>query len=131
MDTHQNMSDSGMLNAFLDGELDSAHEETFFRTLANDSDLRTEMHDQLAIRKAIQHDAEAYTPPAAATSAVFGALGFSIPPTIGTASATGRFLGRAGIDRTRMRSLPMGEAYAAGTDEVSWALDRRVELAWE
>ena len=87
MSTHQDYTDARMLHAFLDGELDSAHEEVLFSKLASSSDLRAEMQDQLAIRTAIQHDTDAFTPPAAATAAVFGALGFSIPPT--AAAATG------------------------------------------
>jgi hypothetical protein len=79
MNAHQEFMDQRMLHAFLDGELDSAHEEVLFRTLSSDPDLRTEMQDNLAIRKAIQHDTDAFTPPAAATAAIFGALGFSIP----------------------------------------------------
>ncbi|MCB2204734.1 hypothetical protein KQI65_08290 [bacterium] len=76
-----------MLHAFLDGELDGAHEEVLFRRLSENADLRGEMQDNLAIRKAIQHDTEAFTPPAVATSAVFGALGFSIPSTSSAAAA--------------------------------------------
>ena len=77
-----------MLHAFLDGELDGTHEEVLFEKLASQEGLRAEMQDSLAVRKAIQHDTEAFTPPAAATSAVFAALGFSMPPVSTAQAAT-------------------------------------------
>jgi hypothetical protein len=77
-----------MLHAFLDGELAGVHEEVLFNKLSSSSELRSEMQDQLAIRKAVQHDAEAFNPPSAATAAVFGALGFSIPPPLPVVAAT-------------------------------------------
>jgi len=80
MNANNEFTDASMLHAFLDGELDGAHEEVLFRKLSSSGELRAEMQDSLAIRSAIQHDTEAYTPPAVATSAVFGALGFSMPP---------------------------------------------------
>lgn len=86
MNEHQDYMDARMLHAFLDGELDGAHEEVLFGKLASSSDLRAEMQDQLAIRTAIQHDTDAFNPPAAATAAVFGALGFSIPSSAAAAA---------------------------------------------
>ncbi|MCZ7557351.1 MAG: hypothetical protein M5R41_13200 [Bacteroidia bacterium] len=80
--------ESRMLHAYLDGELDGPHEEALFRMLSEDGALRAEMQDHLAIRKAVQHDTQAFTPPAAATAAIFGALGFSIPAAT-TAAASG------------------------------------------
>ncbi len=96
MNANQDFMDERMLHAFLDGELDGAHEEVLFRKLSSNPELRTEMQENLAIRKAIQHDTEAFTPPAAATSAVFGALGFSMPPagSINPAAASGNILKR-------------------------------------
>lgn len=79
MSTHQDYTDARMLHAFLDGELDGAHEEVLFSKLASSVELRAEMQDQLTIRTAIQHDTDAFNPPASATAALFGALGFSIP----------------------------------------------------
>ncbi len=85
--------ESRMLHAYLDGELDGAHEEVLFRTLSENPALRAEMQDHLAIRKAIQFDAKAFTPPAAATAAIFSALDFSIPSTAkaNPAGGAGRF----------------------------------------
>lgn len=96
MSAHQEFTDERMLHAFLDGELDSAHEEVLFQNLSSSPDLRAEMQDNLAIRKAIQHDTDAFTPPAAATAAVFGALGFSIPSASAMAAgaASGNMLRR-------------------------------------
>lgn len=96
--------DSQQLLAFLDGELDGVHEEALFRRLATQADLRTEMQDHLAIRKAVQHDAVAFAPPASATAAIFAGLGFTIPPlapvegTVTTPGAGGTgWLRRAGL----------------------------------
>lgn len=38
------------------------------------------------------------------------------------------FLGNLGVDRSRITTRSMGEEMARGTDEASWARDRRVEL---
>ncbi|MBN1448818.1 MAG: hypothetical protein JXA28_12885 [Bacteroidetes bacterium] len=77
-----------MLHAFLDGELDGSHEELLFHKLSDSSALRAEMQQQLAIRTSIQRDTEAFTPPAVATSAIFAALGFSLPPLATMQAAT-------------------------------------------
>ena len=97
MSTHQDYMDERMLHAFLDGELDSAHEELLFGKLSTDSALRSEMQHHLAMRKAIQHDNEAFTPPVAATSAIFAALGFSLPPLAAQAAPAGGFGAAGGI----------------------------------
>jgi len=39
-------------------------------------------------------------------------------------------LGRLGIDGTKMITLPRGALDAKGTDEPSWAQDRRVDFSW-
>ncbi|MBK9247433.1 MAG: hypothetical protein IPM69_04805 [Ignavibacteria bacterium] len=77
MDTN---STSSFLHAFLDGELDQAHEKALFDELASSNDLRSEMKDLLTLRSAVQHDVEAFSPPYAATNNVFSTLGFT-PPT--------------------------------------------------
>lgn len=87
MSNHQEYMDSRMLHAFMDGELGSPQEEALFQKLSSDPALRAEMQDHLAIRKAVQHDIEAYTPPASATAAIFTTLGFTIPSSSATAAA--------------------------------------------
>ncbi len=89
-------STSNLLHAFLDGELDQMHEKPLFEELAASNDLRAEMRDLLAIRSAVQHDVEAFSPPFAATNNVFSTLGFSLPtatpvaaPILSTGAATG------------------------------------------
>jgi peptidoglycan-associated lipoprotein len=47
------------------------------------------------------------------------------------AQAVITYLARLGIDPSRLRKVPKGEAEAVGTDEASFAKDRRVELKWE
>ena len=39
-------------------------------------------------------------------------------------------LGRLGVDGTKMITLPRGSLDAKGTDEPSWAQDRRVDFSW-
>jgi len=39
-------------------------------------------------------------------------------------------LGRLGVDGTKMTILPRGSLDAKGTDEPSWAQDRRVDFGW-
>ncbi len=87
MNDPMDFNDSQMLHAYLDGELEGAHQDALFGRLSQDSGLRAEMQDLLAIRKAIQHDTVAFTPPAVATSAVFTTLGFSIPATLNAGTA--------------------------------------------
>jgi peptidoglycan-associated lipoprotein len=41
------------------------------------------------------------------------------------------YLRRAGIDSTRLRPVPRGNLDAVGTDEASWAKDRRVDSEWK
>lgn len=47
------------------------------------------------------------------------------------ARAVADYLARLGIDPARLRIVPKGESEATGTDEATWAKDRRVEFAWE
>lgn len=89
MSNHQEYMDSRMLHAFMDGELGGAQEEALFHKLSGDAALRAEMQDHLAIRKAIQHDIEAFTPPASATATIFTTLGFTIPSSSATAAPLG------------------------------------------
>ena len=41
------------------------------------------------------------------------------------------YLGRLGIDPSRLKKVPKGEGEATGTDEGGWTKDRRVEFKWE
>jgi peptidoglycan-associated lipoprotein len=40
-------------------------------------------------------------------------------------------LGRLGVDGTKLSVLPRGSLDAKGTDEPSWAQDRRVDFSWK
>ncbi|MFM8770824.1 MAG: hypothetical protein ACKOE4_02190 [Candidatus Kapaibacterium sp.] len=73
------MPHSQLINDLLDGELDSAGEAALFGKLANDSELRAEFVQQLAIRTAIQQDRATLVPPISLTNAVFAGLGFAAP----------------------------------------------------
>lgn len=68
---------SEYLHRFLDGDaLRPEEEQHLFGDLFEQQELREEMRDSLALRSAIFHDTEAFTPPAEATAAVFAQLGF-------------------------------------------------------
>lgn len=79
-----NFTPSELLIAYVDGELEQLQEPSLFQALNESSELRTEMRDLLAMRRAIKDDRVAFTPPLAATAAVFGTLGFSAPAIIGS-----------------------------------------------
>ena len=86
---------SEMLHLLLDGELSTMQEVPLYSELASNDDLRSEMRDMLTIRNTVNRDDEAFTPPIAATMAVFSNAGFSAPIVTGfaTAARTGFFSG--------------------------------------
>ena len=47
------------------------------------------------------------------------------------ARAVADYLARLGLDPARLMVVPKGEADATGSDEESWAQDRRVEFMWQ
>ncbi len=47
------------------------------------------------------------------------------------AQAVRDYLRQAGIESTRLRPVPRGNLDATGTDEASWAKDRRVDSEWK
>jgi outer membrane protein OmpA-like peptidoglycan-associated protein len=47
------------------------------------------------------------------------------------AQAARDYLRRAGIDSPRLKPVPRGDLDATGTDEASWAHDRRVDFEWK
>lgn len=61
------------LYAFMDGELDTHHEQPLFDALAADTALRGEMKDLLAIRSAVQRDT--VVPPADVESRIIAGVG--------------------------------------------------------
>ena len=75
---------SERLHAYLDGELNSAEEDTLFRDLAGSQELRGEMRDLVAIRNAVTSDKQGMIPPLAVTTALFTGLGFSVPASATT-----------------------------------------------
>lgn len=81
-------TESEMLNLLLDGELTTSQEVPLYSALAGNDELRNEMRDMIAIRNSILRDDEAFTPPIAATAAIFQGAGFSKPIISGIA-ATG------------------------------------------
>jgi hypothetical protein len=73
---------SELLHSYLDGELEQELELTLFSHLNSSPELRNEMRDMLALKNAVRSDKVAFTPPLAATAAVFGTLGMSVPATM-------------------------------------------------
>jgi peptidoglycan-associated lipoprotein len=47
------------------------------------------------------------------------------------AQTVGDYLSRLGIDPARFHFIPKGETEAVGTEDATWAKDRRVELEWQ
>ena len=70
---------SELLHSYIDGELEQTLEPQLFDALNSSMDLRTEMRELLAMKRAVKNDKVAFVPPMAATAAVFGALGMSAP----------------------------------------------------
>lgn len=76
------MNYSEMLHDFLDSSLNGPGEETLFRALASDDELRFEMKYLLKLRDAVRDDDEARVVPVASTNAIFGQLGYTAPAAI-------------------------------------------------
>ncbi len=84
------MNYSELISEFLDGSLDVAKEDTLFSGLSANEDLRSELKELLAIRRAVGSDKVAFTPSAASTHAIFSQLGFTAPVApIATAGSQG------------------------------------------
>jgi peptidoglycan-associated lipoprotein len=45
--------------------------------------------------------------------------------------AVADYLSRLGIDAGRLRVIPKGEGEAIGSNESTWAQDRKVEFQWQ
>lgn len=67
-DTHDD--GSGLVSAFIDGELDSAGEMQLFAALASDSDLRSELKEGIFVRSMVAHDVSHLHPPPALKASV-------------------------------------------------------------
>lgn len=74
---------SEWLSAYLDGELEPALEEPLFSALATHADLRQEMRELLALRRAACNDLVALVPPVSTTAAIFQSLGIGMGASIG------------------------------------------------
>lgn len=77
---HLSSESEQLLVSFLDGELSLEKEQELFSQLAvNDNDIRSSMRELLAIRNAVQHDVEAFTPPTESKDIIFSSIGLSLP----------------------------------------------------
>lgn len=81
------MNYSEMLHEFLDNSLQGANEETLFRALATDEELRFELKYLLNMRDAVREDDKAFVVPVASTNAIFSQLGYTTPAVVGVGSA--------------------------------------------
>lgn len=77
------------IHQLLDGELDSPGEAVLFSELAQNSELRSEFMQLLAIRTAVQQDRAALIPPIALTNSVFAGVGLAGPLAGAAAGAAG------------------------------------------
>ncbi len=66
---------SEWLSAYLDGELEPALEEPLFAALATHAELRQEMGELLALRRAVRNDRVALVPPLSTSAALFQSIG--------------------------------------------------------
>lgn len=73
------MAYSEMLHDLLEGSLPSAREETLFRALAADDDLRFEFKSLLKMRDAVRDDDRAVAVPISSTTQIFSQLGYLAP----------------------------------------------------
>lgn len=67
------------IHDYLDGELNEAQKEALFGELAVNPGVRYEFDQQVRLHMIAQNDMATISPPMETTSAVFSALGFSIP----------------------------------------------------
>lgn len=76
------MNNEYLVNEFLDGTLSQAEEDNFFNLLSGESDLRSELKSQLAIKNAVKSDLSAYTPRSESTYTIFNKLDLYPPVPI-------------------------------------------------
>lgn len=96
---------SEWLSAYLDGELEPTLEEPLFGALATHAELRREMRELLALRRAARNDLVALVPPLSTTAAVFQSVG------IGTGVG-------AGLGLLRRLWMPLASALVGGA--LTW-----------
>ncbi len=70
---------SELITQLIDGEISAQQNEQLFVALSVDKDLRQELQEHIAIRESVRNDIEAFTPPIAATNAIFAKLGYATP----------------------------------------------------
>jgi hypothetical protein len=98
------------IHQLLDGELDSPGEAVLFGELAENSDLRSEFMQLLAIRTAVQQDRAGLVPPIALTNSVFTGLGITAPLAGAAAGAAGSAVATSWLTKAL---LPLTAALAA------------------
>jgi len=91
------------LYAFMDGELDSSHEQPLFDALAADTSLRGEMKDLLSIRSAVHRDV--VPPPADMESRILGGI---ITPPVGASTAASATASATASTTTFLQRLASG-----------------------
>ncbi|MCX7929966.1 MAG: hypothetical protein N2663_04535, partial [Chlorobi bacterium] len=96
---------SEWLSAYIDGELEPTLEEPLFAALATHADLRHEMRELLALRRAARNDLVALVPPLSTTAALFQSVG------IGTGLGVG-------LGLLRRLWLPLASALIGST--LTW-----------
>lgn len=75
---------SEWLSAYLDGELEPTLEEPLFAALATHAELRRELSELLALRRAVRNDLVALVPPLSTTAAVFQSVGVGVGVSLGS-----------------------------------------------
>lgn len=73
---------SEWLSAYIDGELEPTLEEPLFAALATHAELRRELSELLALRRAARNDLVALLPPLSSTAAIFQSIGIGVGASI-------------------------------------------------
>lgn len=97
----------------------------------NDSVLTTQAVDALAANVECLRSAEGHSVRVEGHCDPRGTEEYNLALGDRRARSATTYLTRAGVEAGRLRAVSKGKIEARGTDEASWALDRRVDLIWE
>lgn len=104
------METEKLIHDFIDGSLSGAEEEQLFASLSSNTEMRTELKQQLAIKNAVAQDTRAFTPRAGSEAAIFGALGFGAAATSASAATASAGAGEA----SAVQSASVWSRYSQG-----------------
>lgn len=141
-----------LLYEFVDGSLDQQNEESLFRAMSENHELRNELKELLTMKSAVQSDVKAFTPPVESTMKIFGALGYTTPTAVidGAAGNTSSINSKPLTGNTFNSFISNSASYIAGylqalvggvvltgislailfsTDTIHWSSDENNHIA--